>query len=247
LVTRAKVGKIGVVILVCGLFCETFISTALANEISLPSLPSLPSPTPVPSLPTMPTFETPKPPDALQTSTAMPDMAFWKDSPKKNSPGPNVVQNADKNKNTEKNSGPILLAWPVWGKVSSEFGPRGTGRRRRMHEGIDIPVPKGTPIQAAAAGVVLEAQVYNGYGQTVIVDHGNGMRTLYAHCSEVTVRKGDKVQQGQAIAYAGNTGRSTAHHLHFGVMVSGSFRDPMMFLQKGPQELVKRPEGKKRR
>jgi murein DD-endopeptidase MepM/ murein hydrolase activator NlpD len=174
----------------------------------------LPALAPVPSLPTMPTFGTPKPPNAPQAS--MPDVAYWK----------------------------TPLAWPVWGNVSSKFGLRGVGRRIRMHEGIDIPVPKGTPIQAAAAGVVLEARMYNGYGHTVILDHGNGMRTLYAHCSEVTVQKGDKVQQGQAIAYAGNTGRSTAHHLHFGVMVSGSFQDPMMFLQKRPQQLARQPEAK---
>jgi murein DD-endopeptidase MepM/ murein hydrolase activator NlpD len=115
-----------------------------------------------------------------------------------------------------------------------------------MHRGIDILVPKGTPVQAAAAGVVHEAREFNGYGQTVILDHGDGTQTLYAHCSELTVRKGEKVERGQAIAYAGDTGRATTHHVHFGVMVSGSFRDPMTLLPKGPQQFVRQPETKKK-
>jgi murein DD-endopeptidase MepM/ murein hydrolase activator NlpD len=133
------------------------------------------------------------------------------------------------------------LTWPVRGKVSSGYGLRGTGLRKRMHNGIDIPVPQGTPIQAALAGVVAEAREYNGYGQTVILDHGNGTKTLYAHCSGFAVKQGEQVEQGQVIAYAGNTGRATTSHLHFGVMIEGSFQDPRALLKDKPQQLAQKP------
>lgn len=134
-----------------------------------------------------------------------------------------------------------MLAWPVRGKISSGFGPRGSGTRVRMHQGVDIPVPSGTPVQAAKAGTVLEARVYNGYGNTVILDHGDGVQTLYAHCSELAVKEGDAVQLGQVIAYAGDTGRATTSHVHFGVMLSGTFRDPAGLLKSKPDQFVRRP------
>jgi murein DD-endopeptidase MepM/ murein hydrolase activator NlpD len=137
--------------------------------------------------------------------------------------------------------GSLALVWPVRGKVSSGYGLRGTGLRKRMHQGIDIPVPMGTPIQAASAGTVAEARVYNGYGQTVILDHGKGMRTLYAHCSELAVKRGERVEQGQVIAYAGSTGRATTSHLHFGVMMEGAFQDPRALLKDKPQQLAQKP------
>jgi murein DD-endopeptidase MepM/ murein hydrolase activator NlpD len=135
----------------------------------------------------------------------------------------------------------IVLRWPVRGKISSGFGWRGTGKRRALHEGIDIPVPKGTPVQAALFGVVSEARVYNGYGKTVILDHGNGTKTLYAHCSKIAVKQGEYVEAGQVIAYAGSTGRSTTSHLHFGVIVAGVFRDPLILLEAEPLKLVRKP------
>jgi murein DD-endopeptidase MepM/ murein hydrolase activator NlpD len=110
-----------------------------------------------------------------------------------------------------------------------------------MHEGIDIPVPRGTPVQAALAGMVSEARMYNGYGRTVIIEHGNGLRTLYAHCSKLAVKRGEQVETGQVIAYTGNTGRSTASHLHFGVIVSGVYRDPVTLLEPEPLKLVSKP------
>lgn len=134
-----------------------------------------------------------------------------------------------------------ILAWPVRGRVSSTFGPRGSGTRIRMHQGIDIPVPRGTPVQAAKAGTVLEARVYNGYGNTVILDHGDGVQTLYAHCSELAVKEGDAVQLGQVIAYAGDTGRATTSHVHFGVMLSGTFRNPSDLLRSKPDQFVRHP------
>ncbi|MCL2009111.1 MAG: M23 family metallopeptidase, partial [Synergistaceae bacterium] len=108
------------------------------------------------------------------------------------------------------------------------------------HDGIDIPVPNGTPIQAAASGVVVEARAFRGYGYTVILDHKNGMKTLYAHCSRLAVEKGESVENGQVIAYAGRTGRATSHHLHFGVIVNGAYQNPMAYLER-PQQLARRP------
>jgi murein DD-endopeptidase MepM/ murein hydrolase activator NlpD len=135
----------------------------------------------------------------------------------------------------------LLLLWPVRGKISSGFGWRGSGKHRAMHEGIDIPVPRGTPVQAALSGVVAEARVYNGYGKTVILDHGDETRTLYAHCSKIAVKQGEYVEAGQIVAYAGSTGRSTTPHLHFGVIVRGVFRDPVTLLKAGPLRLVRKP------
>jgi murein DD-endopeptidase MepM/ murein hydrolase activator NlpD len=129
----------------------------------------------------------------------------------------------------------------VRGEISSAFGWRGAGRRRALHEGIDIPVPRGTPVQAALPGVVSEARAYNGYGNTVILDHGFGTKTLYAHCSKITVKGGEYVEAGQIIAYAGNTGRSTTSHLHFGVIVAGVFRDPALLLEEEPLKFVRKP------
>jgi len=104
-----------------------------------------------------------------------------------------------------------------------------------MHMGIDIPVPTGTPIRAAASGVVKEAREYGGYGYTVILDHENGMKTLYAHSSNIAVRRGDRVESGQVIARAGSTGRATASHLHFGVIIEGRYHDPMAYLKRSLQ------------
>jgi len=101
--------------------------------------------------------------------------------------------------------------------------------------GIDIPVPSGTPIRAAAPGIVEEARTYSGYGHTVIINHENGMKTLYAHCSSLVVKRGDRVESGQIIAYAGSTGRATASHLHFGVIIEGRYHDPMAYLKESMQ------------
>jgi len=111
-----------------------------------------------------------------------------------------------------------------------------------MHEGIDIPAPSGTPIHAAAAGVVVEARTFRGYGLTVVIYHGYGKQTLYDHCSRLAVRQGDHVLGGQVIAYVGSTGRASGPHLHFAVILEGSYRDPMAFLQDSLHRLAHRPE-----
>ncbi len=118
------------------------------------------------------------------------------------------------------------FAWPVSGPVTSGFG----ARWGRMHEGIDIAVPSGTPVQAAAAGTVIYAGWMDGYGNLVVVDHGNGVSTAYGHNTSVAVALGQQVAQGEVIAYSGSTGHSTGPHVHFEVRVNGVAVDPMGYL-----------------
>lgn len=104
--------------------------------------------------------------------------------------------------------------------------------RRSTHEGIDFIAPTGTPILAAAAGVVIEAKWHPGYGNMVEVEHNNKTTTRYAHASRLLVKQGDIVRLGQKIALVGSTGRSTGPHLHFEVRVNGVPQNPSKFLEK---------------
>ena len=124
------------------------------------------------------------------------------------------------------------LAAPVNAPITSDFGWRiypiyGTSR---LHAGTDFGVDEGTPVHAADGGVVVEAGWISGYGYTVIIDHGNGMSTLYAHNSDVAVSPGQTVSKGQVVSYSGNTGGSTGPHLHFEVRINGEPTDPMGYL-----------------
>ncbi len=116
--------------------------------------------------------------------------------------------------------------WPANGMVSSPFGPRWG----RMHEGLDIAGPVGRPIRAARAGVVVSARGADGYGNLIVIAHGNDQTTRYAHLSRFAVAKGDRVTLGQVIGRMGSTGNSTGSHLHFEVRVHGAERDPLGFL-----------------
>ena len=119
--------------------------------------------------------------------------------------------------------------WPAQGPVVSPFGMRWHPilGGYRMHTGIDIGAPYGAPIVASADGVVLFVGWYGGYGNTVIVDHGNTLSTLYAHCSAILVNQGQQVAQGQAIARVGATGYATGPHLHFEIRVNGVPVNPL--------------------
>jgi murein DD-endopeptidase MepM/ murein hydrolase activator NlpD len=117
------------------------------------------------------------------------------------------------------------LIWPVNGPVVSPFGMRWG----RLHAGIDIGVGYGTPIHAAASGTVIFAGWMGGYGNFVIVDHGGGLSTGYAHQSSIAVG-GGSVSQGQVIGYVGCTGHCFGPHLHFEVRVNGSPVDPLGYL-----------------
>jgi murein DD-endopeptidase MepM/ murein hydrolase activator NlpD len=123
-------------------------------------------------------------------------------------------------------TGSGILGWPVSGPVTSGFG----WRWGRMHEGIDIMVGEGTPVRAAAAGTVIHAGWLGGYGNLVVVDHGGGISTAYAHNSSYASSIGQSVAAGQVIAYSGNTGNSSGPHVHFEVRVNGSAVDPLGYL-----------------
>lgn len=118
---------------------------------------------------------------------------------------------------------------PVAGRITSGFGYRMHPilRERRFHAGVDFGAPSGTPISAAAAGVVIEAGYVRGYGNVAIVDHGSGVSTLYGHCSRLFVRAGQRVARGERIAAVGSTGLSTGPHLHFEVRVNGRPVNPI--------------------
>ncbi|MGH9154221.1 MAG: murein hydrolase activator EnvC family protein [Acidimicrobiales bacterium] len=118
------------------------------------------------------------------------------------------------------------LVWPLRGSVTSPFGPRWG----RLHAGIDISGRSGTPIRAAKAGEVIFAGSMSGYGNCVIVDHGGGLTTLYAHQSRIGTNDGASVGQGDVIGYVGSTGYSTGPHLHFETRVGGSPQNPRRFL-----------------
>ena len=116
--------------------------------------------------------------------------------------------------------------WPCDGVVVSGFGMRWG----RMHEGIDIGCAYGTPNRAAAAGTVIYAGWLGGYGNLVVVDHGNGLSTAYAHASSILVSLGQSVSQGQTVSLVGSTGNSSGPHLHFEVRVNGVAVDPLPYL-----------------
>jgi murein DD-endopeptidase MepM/ murein hydrolase activator NlpD len=118
------------------------------------------------------------------------------------------------------------LIWPVNGPVTSGFGMRWG----RMHEGVDIAVPAGTPIQAAKSGVVAIAAPTGGYGNYTCINHGGGLSTCYAHQSSYAVGVGDSVSQGEVIGSVGCTGSCFGDHLHFEVRVNGAAVDPMGYL-----------------
>ncbi|MCK6425239.1 MAG: M23 family metallopeptidase [Burkholderiaceae bacterium] len=145
---------------------------------------------------------------------------------------------------------------PVAGPVGSSFGFRVDpfNGRAALHTGLDFPAETGTPIRAAAGGVVRSAAMDGAYGLSVEVDHGNGLVTRYAHSSKTLVKPGDVVRRGQNIALVGSTGRSTGPHLHFEVLLGGVPQNPARFLARGESleagaatAAATRPRGKARR
>lgn len=117
---------------------------------------------------------------------------------------------------------------PVSGVVTSRFG----SRWGKSHKGIDIGAPKGSSVKAVAGGTVtLSSYGYNGgYGNYVIVSHGNGIETVYGHCNSLSVKVGQKVAQGQPVATVGSTGRSTGNHLHLEIRINGMAQNPQNYL-----------------
>jgi murein DD-endopeptidase MepM/ murein hydrolase activator NlpD len=122
--------------------------------------------------------------------------------------------------------------------ISSPFGPRWG----RQHAGIDLAAPYAAPIYAASAGRVVHSGWEAGYGNSVVLDHGHGMQTRYAHCSRLMVSEGESVERGTLIAKVGSTGHSTGPHLHFEVIVNGLRKNPAwyyLFPDSGAAQLAK--------
>lgn len=115
------------------------------------------------------------------------------------------------------------LVWPTFGSISQYFGRHG-------HTGIDIDADSGDPIRAARDGTVVYTGRSGGYGLMIVIDHGGGLQTRYAHCSKILVSEGQKVSRGQVIGKVGSTGHSTGSHLHFEVIRGGVFQNPTRYL-----------------
>lgn len=124
----------------------------------------------------------------------------------------------------------IPTFWPVRGYITKGFKTSGLENEPSYHPGLDIAVQRGTPVRASAPGYVLEAGWDQIYGYYVIIDHGYGMKTLYGHSDRLVVIRGERVGRGQTVAYSGNTGKSTAPHLHFEVRQDNIAVDPLKFL-----------------
>ena len=123
----------------------------------------------------------------------------------------------------------IGLIKPMSGTITSRYGARWGS----THTGLDIAAPTGTTIAAAASGTVTySGNAGSGYGNYVKISHGNGVETLYAHCSKLYVKKGQKVEQGEAIAAVGSTGKSTGPHLHLEIRLNGVSQNPQLYLYK---------------
>jgi murein DD-endopeptidase MepM/ murein hydrolase activator NlpD len=128
----------------------------------------------------------------------------------------------------------VPTVWPVNGRLLSRFGERedpfsGEGA---LHTGVDISAAMGTPVHAAADGIVSRAEYWGGYGKMVAIDHGNGMHTWYAHLSRFEVVPGQEIRRGEVLGYSGATGKVTAPHLHFEVRLGGNPVNPYPYLTR---------------
>ena len=142
------------------------------------------------------------------------------------------IENMIRGGNYGSGQGTGVFMWPISGSITSDYGWRthpifGTSR---FHSGLDIGADYGDSVVAADSGTVIYSDWQGGYGKTVMIDHGGGLVTLYAHNSELAVYVGQNVSKGQLIAYAGSTGYSTGPHVHFEVRVNGSTTNPLDYL-----------------
>ena len=130
-------------------------------------------------------------------------------------------------------SGKFCWPAPSYTRISSPYGYRvhPIFKTQKFHSGVDLAAPGGSNILAAETGKVISAGWNGGYGNCLVVDHGGGVSTLYAHASKLCVSKGDYVTKGQVIAKVGTTGNSTGNHLHFEVLIGGKTTDPMAYIK----------------
>ena len=134
-------------------------------------------------------------------------------------------------KETKTVNGIYLATIPVSGRITSRFGSI-ESVRSGAHTGLDIAAPNGTKILAVADGVVTAASSAGTYGNLVVISHGNGIETYYAHCSRILVKVGQKVSSGDNIALVGSTGNSTGNHLHLEVRINGKAVNPQRYLYR---------------
>lgn len=123
----------------------------------------------------------------------------------------------------------ITLIEPVQGRITAKYGEK-SSVRSSVHTGLDIVAPGGTPIKAAASGTVVFSGRKGSFGKMLVISHGNGVQTYYAHCSKLLANVGDKVSQGEVIANVGSTGNSTGNHLHLEVRVNGQSYNPQKYV-----------------
>jgi murein DD-endopeptidase MepM/ murein hydrolase activator NlpD len=129
---------------------------------------------------------------------------------------------------------PTPSAWPVDGRLTSPFGARSDpfSGEGAFHTGVDISALFGTPVRAAADGIVIFAEMENGYGRLIKIDHGNGIETYYAHLSRFYVQEGQDVRRGEMIGAVGSSGQVTAPHLHYEVRIGHAPMNPYRYLSK---------------
>ena len=127
----------------------------------------------------------------------------------------------------------VPTGWPVDPRVAAVSSSFGAQRGRSWHQGIDLSAPKGTPVWATADGRVVMAERDGAYGRTVLVDHGNGYATRYAHLKRIKVSPGERVRRGDTLGTVGASGRASGSHLHYEVRRGGTPVDPRPFLGGG--------------
>lgn len=138
---------------------------------------------------------------------------------------------------TRTNVNVLPAAWPINGRLMGGYGQRSDpfSGEGAMHTGIDISAPVGTPVKATGDGIIVHANWNGGYGRCVIVDHGNGYQTWYAHLSRMDVMEGQAIRQGEIVGRVGTTGRSTGAHLHYEVRIHSTPVNPYRFMQRSAE------------